>query len=232
MQTNPTGAPRLRVPEIADITASLSLGWQDFRAQPLIGLFFASFYVGVGLVMAWITYVTATSFWLILAVLGFPLVGAFAALGLYEVSRLRALGKPIVFADILKVVISHRSQQLPMLAVIIVVIFLFWFFLGHMIFALFLGFTPMTNISTSLTVYLTTNGLMMLAFGTAIGALFSSLIFGMSVLGMPMLLDREVDFVTAMIASLSEVIRTPILFLGWGAFIGAITLISVDLAAN
>ena len=227
MQTQHAGAPQLRAPQLTDFTASLALGWQDFRAHPFIGLFFAGIYASVGLLMTWVTYVTATSFWLILAVLGFPLIGAFAALGLYEVSRLRMLGQPIIFRQVVSVIGSGRSAQVPWLAVIIVVIFLFWFFLGHMIFALFLGFTPMTNISSSLTVYFTSNGMIMLAFGTAIGAAFSSLIYAMSVLGMPMILDREVDFVTAMITSIGQVAASPLLYLSWGAFIGAVTLLAM-----
>ena len=217
----------MRPLEIADLTASLSLGLRDFLATPTLGLFFASFYVLVGMVMAWITWTTGHTFWLILAVMGFPLVGAFAALGLYETSRRRMENEPLRFGEIAGVVWAHKNGQLPWLAVIIVVAFLFWFFLGHMIFALFLGLSPMTNVLTSLDVFLSTNGLAMLGFGTAVGAVFATLIFSISVLGLPMMLDRDVDFITALIRSISAVAQRPVTYLLWGAFIAVITFISM-----
>ncbi len=227
MHTRPHGAPRFRRLEFEDLNASLSQGVQDFLRTPLHDLFFASFFVFSGLAMSWITYATGHTFWLVLAVLGFPLVGSFAALGFYETSRRRAEGVPLDFGEIIGVVWSHKGGQLPLLAVIIVVVFLFWFFLGHMIFALFLGLAPMTNISTSLEVLLTPNGLAMIALGTAVGAVFATVIFAMSVLGIPMLLDRDVDFMTAMIGSMAAVRASPVLFLLWGLFIAVVTLASM-----
>lgn len=219
--------PHARAPTLADLKISLALGWRDFTTATGQGLFFATFYVAAGLTMACITYFTGQTFWLILAALGFPLVGAFAALGLYEISRRRQMGEPLVLRNLMAVCWSHRDRQMPWLAVIIVVAFLFWFFLGHMIFALFLGLSPMTNVLTSLDVFFTVNGLGMIVFGTIIGALFSTVIFAFCVLGMPMLLDRDVDFVSAMIASMAAVIRNPLIYLLWGALIGTLTLIAM-----
>ncbi|WP_299694247.1 DUF2189 domain-containing protein [uncultured Tateyamaria sp.] len=224
MTDRPHGAPNLRAPTFADLTASLCAGLGDFAAAPHLGLFFAGFYVVVGVIMAAITYTTGTTFWLILAVLGFPLIGAFAALGLYEVSRRRQAGHALPFSEVVSVVWAEKNGQLPWLAVMVVVLFLFWFFLGHMIFALFLGLSPMTNVSTSLDIFLTADGLTMLAFGTAVGAAFATLTFAMSVLGMPMLLDRDVDFMTALTRSIGAVADAPVIYLSWGAFIAAITI--------
>ena len=221
------GPAPLRPISVSDVTASLRHGIADFAAAPLIGLFFAAFYVGAGLLMLWVTQITGQTYWLVLAVMGFPLVGAFAALGLYETSRRKAAGEPLNLASIASVVWRSRTGQLPWLAVIIVVIFLFWFFLGHMIFALFLGLRSMVNVSTSFEIYMTTNGLSMLAVGSVVGAGFASLVFGLSVLGMPMLLDRDVDFVSAMLRSLAAVRAQPLLYLGWGAFVGLTTLVAM-----
>lgn len=227
MNTRPEGPPDLRPPTIDDVTASLKQSLRDFASAPLFGLFFASIYVLAGWLMAYITYATGTTFWLILAVLGFPLVGAFAAIGLYEISRRLADGEPLEFDAVVSVVWAQKNGQLPMLAVMVVVLFLFWFFLGHMIFALFLGLSPMTNIHTSLDVYLGAEGLQMLAFGTLVGAAFASLTFAMSVIGMPMLLDRDVDFMTALTRSIKAVAETPVIYLGWGAFIAVATLLAM-----
>ncbi len=80
-----------------------------------------------------------------------------------------------------------------------------WFFLGHMIFALFLELATMTNISSSLEVYLSINGFMMLAIGSTVGALFALLVYMITLFSVPMLVAREVDFVTAMIVSFQAV---------------------------
>lgn len=227
MDTTPNRPPVLHKPTIGDLGASLAAGWRDFLSAPVYGLFFASVYVIVGLVMYVITLRTGHTFWLILAVLGFPLVGAFAALGIYEISRRRVEGIPIRLAEILRLVWSHKNGQLPWLAVLVVVLFLFWFFLGHMIFALFLGLAPMTNISSSLDVFWTSDGLMMLAFGTTVGAIFAMLVFSMCVLALPMILDREIDFVTAMVSSIFAVRSAPAVYLAWGALIGTTTILAM-----
>lgn len=224
MTTEPIKAPIPRPLTFADIRISLALGLKDFVARPMIDLFFASFFVVTGMVMGWITYQTGTTFWLVLAVLGFPLVGTLAALGFYETSRRRQRGQDIRFSEIAGLVWAQKNGQLPWLATIIVVIFLFWFFLGHMIFALFLGLSPMTNVSTSLDVFLTIDGLVMLGVGTAVGAVFAVVIFSLSVLGIPMLLDHDIDFMTAMLRSMGAVREAPLIYLCWGLFIAAVTL--------
>lgn len=224
MHNRPNGAPNIRSITMSDIIQSLRAGLADFRDAPIPGLFFANFYVLGGLVMTWVTYVTGSTFWLVLAVMGFPLIGAFAALGLYETSRRRAASEPLNLREIASVVWAHKGGQLPWLAVILVILFLFWFFLGHMIFALFLGLSPMTNVHSSTEVYFSSNGLKMFGFGTAVGAVFASLTYALSVLGMPMFLDRDVDFVTAMITSFKAVSSQPVIYLAWGVFIGLVTL--------
>jgi uncharacterized membrane protein len=226
-QPRPHGAPELRVPTLTDLSVSIKLGFQDFIAAPSLGLFFASFFVVSGLLMAGLTVVTGTTYWLILAVMGFPLIGSLAALGFYEISKRRGDGQDIDFKCVLSTVWAQRSGQLPWLAAIIVVVFLFWFFLGHMIFALFLGLSPMTNVLSTLDVFLSPNGLMMLGFGTAVGCIFAIVVFGMSVLGMPMLLDRDVDFVTAIITSIGAVASRPQVYLAWGVFVAIVSLIAM-----
>lgn len=96
-----------------------------------------------------------------------------------------------------------------------------------MIFALFLGLKPMTNIMSSGDVFLSVNGLMMLGLGSAVGAAFALLLYSICVIGLPMLLDREVDYVTALLTSIGVVAANPAVMLGWAAFIGAALLLAM-----
>ncbi|MHC0052791.1 DUF2189 domain-containing protein [Actibacterium sp. D379-3] len=224
--------PASAIPEIADIgvadlRAALRAGWRDFLAAPGYGAFFGGFYVLCGIGLFWLTQASGQIYWLAIAVFGFPLLGPFAAVGLYEVSRRLEAGTPLRWREVLGVVWRQKDRQLPSICAIIILIFLFWSFIGHMIFALFLGLTTMTNISSSYEVFLGTNGLMMLAVGSLVGGALAALIFAITVVGLPLLLDRELDFVTAMIVSVRTTIRNPGVMLLWGVLVAVLLFVGM-----
>ena len=211
--------------QLADLRAALAAGWRDFLAAPQFGLFFSAVYVVGGFVMlalgaGHVTWTLATS-------LGFPLIAPFAAAGLYEVSRRLEQGRTLDWADVLGIVWQERTRQLPWLGAIIVIYFLFWTFLAHMIFALFMGLSTMTNISESYAVFLTTNGLMMIGAELVVGAVLAFLLFSLTVVSLPLVLDREVDFVTAMLTSLRTVRENLFVMWVWAAVIAVLSLIAL-----
>ncbi|MBM3612581.1 MAG: DUF2189 domain-containing protein [Alphaproteobacteria bacterium] len=220
-------APVFRPLSRADLSAALADGWRDFRRAPAFGLFFAGFYVAGGLFLVWAMTTTGQIWWTIPLTLGFPLLGPFVAVGFYEVSRRLEAGEAPRWRAVLGVIAAERNRQIPTMAAVIVVFFLFWNFVAHMIFALFMGLQVMTNPTSSFTVWLTPNGIGMIVLGTAVGAGFATVLYALSVLSLPMLLDREVDFVTAMLASLACVSANPALMLGWGALIAAVVFVGM-----
>lgn len=221
--------PEVLILDIGDLLAALMAGWADFRAAPQFGLFFAAVYVAGGWLILYALTATGQIWWTLPAAAGFPILGPFIACGLYEVSRRLEMAEPLSWSAILGVIARQKDRQIPSIAVVVVVFFLFWNFLAHMIFALFMGLQAMTNISTSLDVFFTFNGLTMLAIGSLVGAVFSGVLFSLTVVSLPLLLDREVDFVTAMITSVSVVLTNPVVMLVWGLLIAVLLFGSIAL---
>jgi len=69
-------------------------------------------------------------------------------------------------------------------------------------------------------------GLLFLAIGTAVGALLSLILFSLTVVSFPLLLERDVDFVTAMVTSVRAVVTSPLPMIGWAAVIVVLTIVS------
>lgn len=109
----------------------------------------------------------------------------------------------------------------------IVIYFLFWSFFAHMLFALIMGPSALMGPPDDLATYLTGAGLRMLAVEAAFGAAFALLLFAMTAISLPMLLDREVDFVTAMRLSIRATRENFAVMLVWAALIAGLTFLAL-----
>jgi len=226
-QTAPEASP---VPEIGQVTLSelgivLRAGWRDFRAAPQYGLFFSAVYVLGGLAL--VTLGAGTVSWTLATSLGFPLVAPFAAVGLYEVSRRLEAGQPLDWSGVLGVVWAERGRQVPWLGAIIVIYFLFWTFLAHMIFALFMGLSNTANLTQDWGAFMSGDGLRMILVELAVGAVLAFLLFALTVVSLPLLLDKEIDFVTAMLLSVAVVRENVVVMLVWAVVIAVLTLVAL-----
>lgn len=225
--TAPTASPR---PEIGTVTLwelfrALREGWRDFLRAPVYGVFFSAFYVLCG---AGLTFWGAGTFtWTLVLALGFPIFAPFAAVGLYEVSRRLEAEEPLGWGSVLSVVWAERGRQLPWIGALLVIIVLFWSFFAHMSLALFLGNMQLINVTTSWEVFLSPNGMALIAFEVAVGGAVALLTFAITVVSMPLLLDREIDFMTAMVISVRTVLRNRAVMLLWAGMIALLLLLAM-----
>ncbi len=210
--------PEIATLTLADLSHALREGCRDFVHAPAFGLFFSGFYVAFGIAL---TFAGAgTLVWTVVLSAAFPLFAPFAAVGLYEVSRRLERKQALVWPEVLSVVWAERNRQLPWMGALLLIIVLFWSFFAHMAFALFIGAMPLTNITTSAESLMNPTGYAMIAFQIAAGAATALLTFALTVVSLPYLLDREVDFMTAMITSLRTFGRNRPVLLAWAALIG------------
>ena len=210
---------------LSDLAAALAAGWQDFRSYPAYGLFFASVYVAAGLALSWAVLARGEPQWLAAAVAGFPIVGPFTAVGLYEVSRRRQQGLPVSWGPVLTAVRARGDDQIMMIGFILFMSFGLWLFIAHGISAIFLSAAPIGVTGADL--YLRGPGLAMLLFGSAVGSLFALALFSLTVISLPLLVDRKVDFLTAIIVSLGTVRSNGRVMLAWAAIIAGLMLLAM-----
>ncbi len=207
----------------ADLRAALAAGLRDFRRAPLYGLFFAAIFVLGGILIWTELAIEGREFWAIPMALGFPILAPFLAVGMYEVSRRLERGEALNFREIIGVVFGQRHRQCPSMAMVLIMFFMFWVFVAHLVFALFMGLEPMTNVlSNWQDTLLTRNGLTMLAVGTLVGGVMAFILFSLTAISIPMLLDREMDFITAMINSFQFVTMNIVPMTAWGFLIAVL----------
>ena len=213
-------APRFTVAHdlgIGDLRAALAAGWRDYRAQPLFGLFFAAVYVAMGLLLYYGLLTRGAAAWLLPVVAGFPLFAPFAAVGLYEVSRRREAGLPLRWGPVLGALRGRGDEQLLMMGGLVFLAFSFWMGMAHGIFAIFLANSGVGT--ESLQLLHSGSGAAMLLVGGAIGAVMAWALYAVTVISLPMLVDRDVDFITAIIASVATVRANLAAMLLWALLI-------------
>jgi len=203
-----------------DVVAALKAGVADFLAAPQYGLFFGGVYAAGGIVI-FLCLAVFDMRWMIFPIaIAFPLAGPFAAAGLYEVSRRLQEGQKLSWRGILSVMVQQQRREFGWMAFTTLFIFWVWMYQIRLLVAVFLGTKSFSSLEAFVGIVLSTpEGLTFLGVGTLIGLVLALVLFSVTVISMPLLLDRDVDFVTAMITSVSTVIKNPVTMLGWGLLI-------------
>ncbi len=219
--------PRVHALSVADLRECLMLGLSDFARAPSYGLFFGGVFAAAGIAivlgltaweMPWMIYPFA---------IGFPLVGPFAAAGLYEVSRRLEVGRPLDRAQVLSVIWAQRRREISWMAFVMLFVFWMWMYQVRLLIALFLGRMSFATLEKFATIVFTTQqGWIFLAVGHVAGAALSLILFSITVISIPLLMEREIDFVTAMITSVKAVLASPGPMLGWGVVVTVAMLVA------
>jgi len=211
---------------IADIRDALRQGYADFMAQPSHLLFIALIYPVAGVVLAQLT-VSYNIFPLLFPLLaGFALLGPFAAIGLYEISRRRELGLDTSWQHAFDVLKSPAIGSIATLGALLTGVFLAWLFSAWIIYDWLMGDVPLTSVESFATPLLTTvNGWTLIVVGNALGLLFAILVFAITVVAFPLMLDRHVDMATAVRTSIAAVEKSPRVMMYWGLTITALLVL-------
>lgn len=194
----------------------LALGWRDVKAAPGPSLTY-------GLLVVALSYLISAATWrwgnlgLYLGLVsGFVFIGPWLALTLYSISQQLERGE----APTLRRSLGDAAQSIGgalVFAVILVVVLLVWARAANTLYIFF----PTSS----------TPGWQELAWflgiGSAVGALFCLVIFSASAFSLPMLMDRRVDAVTAVITSIHAVLRNKPAMAVWAAIIVASVLLGM-----
>ena len=221
----PPAFPVVRAATFEDIGIALAQGWDDFLKAPFYGLFLGGVYALGGLL------VVATVAWFGMGYLAYPLaagfvlIGPFIAAGLYEVSRRLERDEKLEWRGVLRVIFAQSA--IAICAPFAIFAFIVWMYQVRLLVALFLGFQSFANFGAFIYMVFTTGeGLAFLAVGHLVGAVMASLVFSLTVVSFPLLLDRDVDFITAMIVSVQAVIKSPVVMLCWAFAIVIIVVLA------
>lgn len=211
-----------------DIKAALHAGWSDFKRRPLLSGFFGLVYAAGGLFIA-VSLLYFQEVWMIIPVaLGFPLIAPFVASGLYEMSRRMGNGESFGAREIFLVIRQQQGRELGWMAFVVLFLFWIWIYQVRLLLAVFLGFRPFSSLDSFLEILTgTAEGWMFIGVGTLVGAVLATVLFSLTVISMPVLLDKEIDFISAMLLSIRAVITNPVVMISWGLIISILVLLAM-----
>ncbi len=197
--------------------AWLAAGWRDLWRVPFISLTYGVLFAGVSGFLTWMLFGLELEYLLMPMVAGFMLVGPMLAVGLYETSRRLDAGESTDLGSALFVT-TRSPAQLAFLGALLMLMLLAWIRIAQLIYALFFGLAGFPGFEQSVhLLFFTVDGLAMLAIGSVVGGVIAAAVFAVAAFAVPMLMVREVDAITAMIASAAAVRANfwPMLVWGW-----------------
>ncbi len=200
----------------------LALGWRDFRRCPGIGLFYGACFMAMGWLLMTV-FEQAPAYVLALSA-GFLLTGPFFCLGLYQASRRLERGEQPDLGDSL-LAWDQRTGTLAIFGFVLLVLEMLWGRASLIVFAV--SFDGMPDFKGSLLALVNPENLQFIVAYLLVGGLFAGLIFSVSVVSIPMILDRPTDAISAGLTSLRLVLTQPLVMAVWGALITLLVVLAM-----
>src|ERR1700759_4687850 len=202
--------PVVRKIGLSDMQDALRLGWEDFKAVPSHAIILCVIYPVLGLVLARMVLGYSVLPLLFPLAAGFALLGPFAALGLYELSRRRGNGEQPSAWDAMDVLRSPSFGAMLGLGTLLLALFVTWIATAQAIYIAVFGYGGAASTSDFANRVLTTSqGWWLIIVGCGVGFLFALLALCISVVAFPMMLDRHASAGEAMVTSLRGAAKNP-----------------------
>jgi len=201
----------------------IQLGWADFVRCPRIGLFYGLCFFAMGHALMAV-FQSAPEYVLALSA-GFLLLGPFLCLGLYDASKAMQTHshRPSLRASLQ----AWRPTRgtMAIFAGVLLILEMLWGRAALVVFAV--SFTTMPDKANLLAMLLDPENIAFLITYTAVGGIFAGLIFVISVISIPMIMDRQVDAVSAGLTSIRACLQNPGVMLWWGALITGLIVLAI-----
>ena len=212
--------PVVRSIGLNDLRYALAKGLEDFRAMPTHVVFLCLIYPIAGVAIGRATFGYDVVPLLYPLASGFALIGPFAAIGLYELSRRRELGLDTSWRHALDIIHSPSLPAIAALGGLMLLIFGVWIGVAHAIYAAnFDPYEPLALGDFVRRVLTTTQGHNLIVIGNAVGFVFAVAAFILTVVSFPLLLDRNVGVAVAIVTSVKVILKNPLTMALWGLFV-------------
>ncbi|WP_064705094.1 DUF2189 domain-containing protein [Rhizobium bangladeshense] len=211
---------------IADVFDALKRGLDDFSEKPSHYVFLCLMYPIAGIFLTLWTSGANLLPMVFPLISGFVLIGPIAAIGLYEISRRREEGLDTSWTHALEVRHSPALPSIVAVGLMLFGLFVVWLVTAQTLYTNLLGDVfPRTMTDFTRQVFGTAQGLQLIIWGNLIGFGFALVVLAISVITFPILLDRDVGAVAAVVTSIRATVINPVPVLLWGLIVAALLVI-------
>ena len=194
----------------------LAKGWNDFKRVPKLSLGYGLVMMIVSIIVTYVAYEAHSIVLAIAMIAGFFFMGPAIAIGLYSMSRQLNNGITPKFMRCIREGKKNFGNEM-VLAFVFLIVFLIWARSASMVHIFFPSISNMQAM----------DWVKFLGIGSAVGAIFAAVVFCLGAFSIPMMMDRNVDAITAIMTSIHGVLKNKRVMLLWGFMIVFIIVIGI-----